>query len=258
MNGLPPVNLYFLWSVERVAVLYNLPTIGDKDWYRWGAEKLVANQGPLGNWDKGGYHGASPVIDTCLALLFLKRANFVEDLAARLPIDPKDLARDIHKKTTKPPEGKKEDKPAPPPESVPSTGKPPDGAEQPALSPYPIEGKPEGPAEQAQEARGKGNRTLWVVLFLAFAALVVAGFGIGLALYLRSGRRHAVEEEDLPPARRRPEASPPGADGVSPQARQKLSTASTNGCSCSNIGRCPQAGRSFTSACGRCLEYASA
>src|SRR5438874_11690380 len=29
-------NLYFLWSVERVAMLYNLKTIGGKDWYRWG------------------------------------------------------------------------------------------------------------------------------------------------------------------------------------------------------------------------------
>src|SRR5262249_26318099 len=34
----PMTSLYFLWSVERVGVLYNLPLIGDKDWYRWGAE----------------------------------------------------------------------------------------------------------------------------------------------------------------------------------------------------------------------------
>src|SRR5262249_48482141 len=37
----PMENLYFLWSVERVGVLYGLPTIGDKDWYRWGAEVLI-------------------------------------------------------------------------------------------------------------------------------------------------------------------------------------------------------------------------
>jgi hypothetical protein len=139
MQDLPPENLYFLWSLERVAVLYRLPTVGEKDWYRWGAEKLVANQQPPGNWNNGGYFGASPVLDTCMALLFLKRADFVEDLGERLPIDPKDLARDIHKETAKAPEGKKEDnKPAPPPEGVPSTGKPPGegtaGAEQPALS----------------------------------------------------------------------------------------------------------------------------
>src|SRR5262249_5306836 len=68
----PMVNLYFLWSVERVAVLYNLDKLGEKDWYRWGAEILVANQKPEGNWEGGGYHGASPAIDSCFALLFLR------------------------------------------------------------------------------------------------------------------------------------------------------------------------------------------
>jgi hypothetical protein len=91
----PMANLYYLWSVERVGVLYDLPTIGKKDWYRWGAEILVANQQQLGNWDKGGYPGASPVLDTCLALLFLKRANLAKDLGAKLPFNPEDLSRDI-------------------------------------------------------------------------------------------------------------------------------------------------------------------
>jgi hypothetical protein len=31
------MDLYALWSVERVAVLYNLKTIGGKDWYGWAA-----------------------------------------------------------------------------------------------------------------------------------------------------------------------------------------------------------------------------
>jgi hypothetical protein len=90
-----PQNLYFLWSVERVAMLYDLPTVGGKDWYRWGAEILVANQQPLGNWDKGGYIGTSRPLDTSLALLFLKRANLVKDLTARLPFDKKELDRTI-------------------------------------------------------------------------------------------------------------------------------------------------------------------
>ncbi len=34
-------NLYFLWSVERVAMLYDLKTIGGKDWYGWGSRILV-------------------------------------------------------------------------------------------------------------------------------------------------------------------------------------------------------------------------
>jgi hypothetical protein len=99
MNGAKQTNLYFLWSVERVAMLYNLQKIGDKDWYRWGAEMLVANQGAAGNWDNGQYWSAHPTIDTCFALLFLKRANLAKDLTSRLSIDPTQLSSDIEKKT---------------------------------------------------------------------------------------------------------------------------------------------------------------
>jgi hypothetical protein len=91
----PMENLYFLWSVERVAVLYGLPDIGGKDWYRWGVEILIANQQKRGFWTDGGYHKASPAIDTCLALLFLKRANFIADLKARLPFKPAELTQTI-------------------------------------------------------------------------------------------------------------------------------------------------------------------
>jgi hypothetical protein len=91
----PMENLYYLWSVERVGVLYGLPTIGDKDWYRWGAEILVANQDKRGFWTNGGYFGTSPTIDTCLALLFLKRANLVSDLTAKLPFKPAELTKSV-------------------------------------------------------------------------------------------------------------------------------------------------------------------
>jgi hypothetical protein len=87
----PLTDLYFLWSVERVGVLYSLPTIGENDWYRWGAEMLIANQQKRGFWNGGGYPGASSTLDTCLALLFLKRANFVADLTAKLHVKPEDL-----------------------------------------------------------------------------------------------------------------------------------------------------------------------
>ena len=33
----PPPDLYYLWSLERVGVLYNQKTLGDKDWYSWGS-----------------------------------------------------------------------------------------------------------------------------------------------------------------------------------------------------------------------------
>jgi hypothetical protein len=82
--ALPRTNLYFLWTVERVAMLYNLPTIGNKDWYRWGVHILVPSQQPSGGWFLGGYPGADLPIDTSFALLFLKRSNLVEDLTRDL------------------------------------------------------------------------------------------------------------------------------------------------------------------------------
>ena len=39
-----PHDYYFLWSLERVGVLYNLPRIGGKDWYAWGRKELLAKQ----------------------------------------------------------------------------------------------------------------------------------------------------------------------------------------------------------------------
>jgi hypothetical protein len=94
-EGFPVVNPYFLWSVERVAVLYGLSTLGGKDWYRQGVEILLPGRRPDGHWEMGGYVGATSVSDTCFALLFLKRANLVPDLAARLPFRPGPLSQSI-------------------------------------------------------------------------------------------------------------------------------------------------------------------
>jgi hypothetical protein len=77
-------NLYFLWSVERVAMLYDLKTIGGKDWYGWGAQILVHNQNAAGAWPSGQYHGSNPPLNTCFALLFLRRSNLVQDLTNNL------------------------------------------------------------------------------------------------------------------------------------------------------------------------------
>jgi hypothetical protein len=77
--------LYFLWSAERVAVLYQLKTIEGKKWYEWGAEVLTTNQRPDGSWQGGGHTAAPvPVTDTCLALLFLQRVNLAKDLTDKL------------------------------------------------------------------------------------------------------------------------------------------------------------------------------
>ena len=83
----PMENLYFLWSVERVAMIYDLRTIGGKDWYGWGAQSLVHNQRPDGSWQGALYTGSNPPTDTCFALLFLKRSNLVQDLTNNLRLN---------------------------------------------------------------------------------------------------------------------------------------------------------------------------
>jgi hypothetical protein len=87
------VNLYLLWSVERVGVFCNLKTIGGKDWYRWGADLLLRTQNANGSWTGRGNGGTAAVIDTSMALLFLKRSDLLpglrETLQKRLKItDP--------------------------------------------------------------------------------------------------------------------------------------------------------------------------
>jgi hypothetical protein len=84
---LPMQNLYFLWSVERVAMLYDLKTIGGKDWYGWGAQTLLPNQHADGHWLGARYPGTGNHTDTCFALLFLKRSNLVPDLTESLRLN---------------------------------------------------------------------------------------------------------------------------------------------------------------------------
>lgn len=64
---------YFLWSLERVGVIYGLEKIGPVDWYDYGADILIQSQHPNGSW--GG------LVDTSFALLFLSRSNVVRDLS---------------------------------------------------------------------------------------------------------------------------------------------------------------------------------
>jgi hypothetical protein len=77
------VNLYFLWSVERVGVLCGVDTIGGIDWYRWGTELLLRSQRPDGSWLGRGSYGY-PVVDTSFALLFLRRSDLLPDLRKEL------------------------------------------------------------------------------------------------------------------------------------------------------------------------------
>ena len=77
-------NAYFLWSVERVGVLYGRRSIDGKKWYPWGAEKLLKSQSAEGTWPPALINTAPVPADTCLSLLFLKRANLAQDLTVKL------------------------------------------------------------------------------------------------------------------------------------------------------------------------------
>ncbi len=203
MRGHGMQNLYFLWSVERVGVLYNLATIGGKEWYRWGAEILVANQQPAGNWANGGYHGADPIIDTCLALLFLKRANLATDLGGRLPFNPVKLqeaiSESVRPHTPDPGPSRTDDKvsqdkdrlasPATMPTLVEPIATPP-VVPSPRSTPEPIRTRKGEPQSDNSEAVGEDGSPWWAWL-LVLLALVLVGAGLLLVLL----RKQEGEEE---------------------------------------------------------------
>lgn len=58
---------YYLYGVERAMILSQTRLIGEKDWYRDGAQVLLHKQAANGSWKDG--------LDTCFALLYLKRAT---------------------------------------------------------------------------------------------------------------------------------------------------------------------------------------
>ncbi len=78
------INPYFLWSVERLGVLFNLSRIDGKDWYAWSTELFLKIQKPDGSWHVGNYTGSVDVLDTCFALLVLKRANLAKELTVKI------------------------------------------------------------------------------------------------------------------------------------------------------------------------------
>jgi hypothetical protein len=94
-DGFRPNNLsnnhYFMWSLERVGMVYGLTTIGKVDWYDWGARILLKTQNQRdGSWPTDGFHSGSTENATAFALLFLSRANLAEDLSTSLKGKVKD------------------------------------------------------------------------------------------------------------------------------------------------------------------------
>ena len=78
VEGSKNSDLYFLWSLERVAVIYGMKSFGKVDWYKYGTDILVDLQQPDGHF-KGGW---GPPVSTSFALLFLNRSNVAKDLTA--------------------------------------------------------------------------------------------------------------------------------------------------------------------------------
>jgi VWFA-related protein len=84
-------DIYYLWSLERVCVALGLRTLDGFDWYSRGAQILLDRQDDDGGWPRDRW-GRLP--DTCLALLFLRKANlaFEIDRVLRLPGPKTELA----------------------------------------------------------------------------------------------------------------------------------------------------------------------
>jgi hypothetical protein len=73
-------DLYFLWSLERACMVFNMRIVGGRDWHAWGADILVQNQRPDGSWSGTAGHCLDPEVSTAMAVMFLCRANLVRDL----------------------------------------------------------------------------------------------------------------------------------------------------------------------------------
>jgi hypothetical protein len=65
---------YYLYALERAGMLYGTETIGTHEWYPEGAKVLIESQKADGSWGDG-------TVDTCFAILFLKRATRPLDVA---------------------------------------------------------------------------------------------------------------------------------------------------------------------------------
>ncbi len=82
---LDQLDLYCLWTVERVAVLYNLRELESLEWYPAGVQLLLPLQRADGSWTtKGTTCLGEPSVASSFALLFLKRSNLARGLTERL------------------------------------------------------------------------------------------------------------------------------------------------------------------------------
>ncbi len=186
--------LYYMWGMERIAVLYDVRQLDKKDWYTWGAEILLCHQKSDGSWLEGGYPGEHPVLNTCFALLFLKRANLTPDLSRKLTVDTSALTQKVSDKVN--PNPVPPPMPTPPPEPEPM-------AEQPAPPPPVVAPKPKAePTPVAAPAASSPapppepkSSSPWLYLLL----LPVLGVLMAILFVLRKKKEDEDEgDEDRP------------------------------------------------------------
>jgi hypothetical protein len=71
---------YYLYALERAGALTSRRFVGEHDWYREGAEELLKRQVGDGSWPSGGWD--NELVNTCFALLFLRRATLRASVTA--------------------------------------------------------------------------------------------------------------------------------------------------------------------------------
>jgi LPXTG-motif cell wall-anchored protein len=196
--------LYYMWAMERIAVIYDVAKLDKKDWYQWGAEILLCHQKPDGSWEDGGYHGENPILNTSFALLFLKRANLTPDLSRRFTIDTTALTNKVSE-TVAPPKvpldpPREPDPPKMDPEPEPpmvTAKEPPPTPKPPTPTPQP---QPQATAEQPSSPPPKeSSGMIWVIL----GVVVLLGL-VGLLFFLK--KKNGEDEDEKPKKKKKKKA----------------------------------------------------
>lgn len=201
--------LYYLWAVERVAVLYDVGKLGKKDWYLWGAEILLCHQKGDGSWDEGGYHGQHAALNTAFALLFLKRANLTPDLSRRLTVDTTELVAKVDD-TVKPepmtpvvtPQPKSEPPRQPdPPMPTPEPKQPTIPPVTPPTPTTPVVTQPQEPvATSSEPATTSKKSSAWLWILLVVLVLLLLG---GAGYYFFVAKKRASAEAAAKPKKKK-------------------------------------------------------
>ncbi len=182
--------LYYMWAMERIAVIYDVTKLDKKDWYLWGAEILLCHQKIDGSWDAGGYHGENPVLNTALALLFLKRANLTPDLSRRFTIDTTALTQKVADTVAPPVIAPDPPRPDPVPEPIAIAPSPREARLPPPPTPAPVQQvvTAEAPAPAPKESSGM----IWIILGIVVVLI------LGLVLFFLMKSKKEEEQEEKP------------------------------------------------------------